>query len=71
MARHKDTDWELMEAPTWEMAHIAVLMDIRDLLRGLNAHLGHTVPCLVGAVDRIDRNSRPKHKRKVKTKKRR
>lgn len=46
MARHKDANWNLSgvgpderSVKTWEEAGIAVLMDIRDELKRLNATL--------------------------------
>lgn len=41
MARHKDAQWSLPEGKveTWEQASVAVLMDIRDELKTLNALL--------------------------------
>ena len=49
MARHKDREWSLPDGrPTdgggtvhdWESLHAAILMDIRDELKQLNALLG-------------------------------
>lgn len=42
MARFKDFDWNLTRLPggrieTWQQAEIAVLMDLRDELKSLNA----------------------------------
>lgn len=38
MARHKDCDWGLPDPVlTWEQVSVAVLMDIRDGIRRLNA----------------------------------
>ena len=45
MARFKDTDWNLplgsdgRSVETWEQACLAVLMDVRDELKRLNAAL--------------------------------
>lgn len=49
MARHKDTQWNLPDGTkqstgskthAWESIHAAILMDIRDELKALNATLG-------------------------------
>lgn len=37
--RHKDVRWNLGERPDWAGANLAVLMDIRDELKKLNALL--------------------------------
>lgn len=39
MARHKDTNWNLGTPPGIDGAAVAVLMDIRDELKALNAAL--------------------------------
>lgn len=40
MARHKDIDWNLpQKLETWDQLHAALLMDIRDELKELNALL--------------------------------
>jgi len=39
--RHKDTNWDLSNI-NWQQVPIAVLMDIRDELRRLNAFLDCT-----------------------------
>jgi hypothetical protein len=39
--RHPNVNWNMPEdAPTWDSAKLAVLMDIRDELQKLNALLG-------------------------------
>lgn len=58
MARHKDTNWSLPEPTvgTWEQAGVAVLMDIRDELKALNAKLDcHRVQRMLTTIERIDR----------------
>lgn len=41
MARHKNANWSLHDpAGSWNEAHIAVLMDIRDELQALNRIIG-------------------------------
>ena len=40
MARHKDTNWMIPDVATWDGAQTAVLMDLRDELKKLNALLG-------------------------------
>jgi len=42
MARHKDINWNLPEGRlnTWELVFCALLMDIRDELKSLNAVFG-------------------------------
>lgn len=36
MARHKNVDWQLPTANSWENTNAALLMDIRDELQTLN-----------------------------------
>lgn len=62
MARkHKDVDWTLPTTEKgaltdWQKVEIAVLMDIRDQLRELNATLGcYRVQRMCDDVHRIDR----------------
>lgn len=42
MARHKNMNWSLPEpkVETWQQAQVAILMDIRDELQGLNRIIG-------------------------------
>lgn len=69
MARHKDTEWTLAEEGltgglTWEQVGIAVLMDIRDELKRLNAAIYCQNALAIPALLRnIDRNTKPKRKR--------
>ena len=56
MARHKDANWILPElAPSEGQAQIAVLMDIRDELKRLNALLHcenfQAIPNLLRAIE--------------------
>jgi hypothetical protein len=59
--RHKNVDWNLPESETgalktWDMVHIAVLMDIRDELKQLNTTLGcYRVQRMCDDVNRIER----------------
>lgn len=40
MSRHKDADWSLSSpVKSWEEVHAALLMDIRDELKGINRRL--------------------------------
>jgi hypothetical protein len=58
MARYKNTDWDLPEGRvgTWEQAQVAILMDIRDELKTLNATLGcWRVRRMADDINRIDR----------------
>lgn len=64
--RRKDVNWEPAEAngdmPNWERVSIAVLMDIRDELKKLNALLHcQNFQRIPAKLDRIGRNTtRPK-----------
>jgi hypothetical protein len=69
MARHKRHDWNLPELSlTWDHAHMAVLMDIRDELENLNRlfrcqnFLG-----IPASLQRLELNTR-KRKRKTRAK---
>ena len=43
MARHKDSNWALPdETNSYDQAHLAVLMDIRDELKRLNSLVGYS-----------------------------
>lgn len=39
MARHKDTNWDLLVQPSYDTAKLAILMDIRDELKLMNQRL--------------------------------
>lgn len=39
MARHKNTDWNLSEQPSYDGAQLAVLMDIRDATHAVHDEL--------------------------------
>lgn len=67
MARHKDTEWNLNDkVNTWEEIGIAVLLDIRDELKGIRSRLDCyetlTIPRLLST---IAKNTQRKRKRKV------
>lgn len=66
MARHKDADWNLPDIVGWEAIQAAVLMDIRDELKRINARLNCSetmkIPRLLA---RIARNTNKKKKRKA------
>jgi hypothetical protein len=67
--RHKDGNWRIVanESGTlnWDQVHAALLMDIRDELKRLNARLHcYRVDHMVEAIGRIDRRLRPKRKLK-------
>jgi hypothetical protein len=58
MARHKNVDWNLPgpNVETWEQAQVAVLMDIRDELKALNATLAcYRVRRMCDDINRIER----------------
>jgi hypothetical protein len=69
--RHKDADWDLPTLPNgrlkdWQYVPIAVLMDIRDELKRLNNVLQCPNFIAVPAkLDRIERNTRKKRKRRA------
>lgn len=68
MARHKDANWNLPgpRVESWTQASVAVLMDIRDELKSLNANmreLNSTLSCyrvrrMSDDINRIDRRMR-------------
>lgn len=68
--RHRDGDWivgdEKGVVPTWERAGIAVLMDIRDELKRLNAAIYcPNFMAIPRTLKRISRNTaKPKKKRR-------
>lgn len=66
MARHKDINWQLPEKQleTWAQVNVAVLMDIRDELKTLNALLRcPNFQAIPAKLDRISRNTaKPKKK---------
>lgn len=76
MARHKDQNWNLPDGQktsdgrrthSWESIHTALLMDIRDELKALNAKLDcFRVRRMLNTVERIDRRLKPKLKLKSK-----
>lgn len=58
MNRYKDADWPLPtpRIGTWEQVQVAVLMDIRDELKRLNALLHcHRFVGIPKTLDRLDR----------------
>lgn len=70
MARFKDWDWNLIttadgrSAASWDQAQLAILMDIRDQLRTLNALL--RCPNFLNiptSLRQIERNTKRKKKR--------
>jgi len=67
MARKKDMNWNLPDESSWDVAKLAVLMDIRDELKALNAIL--SCPNFLGipfTLRDISRNTRkPKRKPKL------
>lgn len=67
MARHKNLDWRLPDAPEWSQVPIAVLMDIRDELRTLNRllHCPNTIriPRILDAIALNTRKTRKKKKK--------
>ena len=67
MARHKDGNWGLPETlPDWELVPVALLMDIRDELKALNAHLRcHNfvqIPTILRGIRRKLPTRRPRRK---------
>lgn len=68
MARHKDANWTVSDAPTsWDEAMVAVLMDIRDELKAMNTKL-RVLQCpgflaMPRKLDRIGRNTERRKKR--------
>jgi hypothetical protein len=66
MARCKDFDWNLSDTPSWDRTHAAILMDIRDELKSLNALLHcHNFVAIPHTLKRISQNT-TKRKRKPK-----
>lgn len=65
VARYKDVDWNLPDLESWDRTHAALLMDLRDELKKLNAllHCSHFVD-IPHKLDRIERNT-AKRRRKV------
>lgn len=64
--RHKDANWTIEgEALTYEQAQLAVLMDLRDELKKLNAllHCGNFV-AIPGVLREIRENTKPRKKRR-------
>lgn len=63
MARHRDADWNIPEAPLmWDQVAVAVLMDIRDRLNPLKCGDFLAIP---GILRRIEANtSKAKRKRR-------
>lgn len=71
MARHKDGDWKLPEGrlETWEQVNSAILMDIRDELKQLNAVFAcHNAQRIPFVLDQIQKNTRKPAKKKRKKK---
>lgn len=72
MAREKDVNWNLPDLASWDRTHAAILMDLRDELKKLNALLHCSnfvrIPSMLERTmcqtDRIARNT-AKRRRKV------
>lgn len=69
MARHKDSNWNIPQEPSYEGARLAVLMDIRDELKAANrtldslATLGrcNRIQTMFRTVERLDRRLAKKY----------
>lgn len=64
MARYANRDWSLPESGlnTWEQVNVALLMDIRDQLRSINARLScYRIPRALDAVTRLDKRMARRH----------
>jgi len=74
MARHKDIDWRLPEgvrnvdgsaSHQWVSIQVALLMDIRDELKGINSVLHcHNFLRIPQKLDAIQRNTKRKTRKK-------
>lgn len=72
--RRKDVTWDVTggdgKVSSWEQAHAALLMDIRDELKKLNSLLHcHNFQAIPRKLDRISRNTaKPRKKKYVRLK---
>ncbi len=65
MARHKDKCWNLADSITWEGVNAALLMDLRDELKKLNAVFScHRFQDIPHNLDAIRKNTTKKKRKK-------
>jgi hypothetical protein len=69
MARKGHIDWSLPENNSWEVIHAALLMDLRDELKKLNALLGCenfiAVPRILRSIRANTTKPKPKRRKKA------
>lgn len=65
--RHKDGNWRILDPLTWEKAQLAVLMDLCDELKRLNAAIYcHNCLYIPNILRRIEKNTtKPAKRRKA------
>jgi hypothetical protein len=68
MSRRKDLNWDLPDGMlSYDAASLAVLMDIRDVLKSMNARLQcQDTLAIPTTLREICRNTKPKRKRRRK-----